>query len=148
MPNPPRATATELLGRSRYVLLTTFRRDGTAVPTPVWVVPMDGILWVWSAPDAGKVKRVRRSGRVQLAPCTLRGAPLGVPVTASATVVPAAEARRVLPALVTKYGWTARLTLFPITVGRWMGRPRGVGALAITLPVDGPTDQVVPQRSE
>ena len=139
--------ATELLGRSRYVLLTTFRRDGTPVPTPVWVVPLDGILWVWSAPDAGKVKRVRRSGRVLLAPCTLRGKPVGVPVTGSATVVPAAEAGRVLPALVAKYGWTARFTLFPITVSRWIGRPRGVGALAVTVTSD-PAGSDRPERPE
>lgn len=138
MPKTPQVTAAQLLAGSRYVLLTTFRRDGTAVPTPVWVVPLDGLLWVWTAPDAGKVKRVRRSGRVELAPCTLRGRPLGAAVPGMATVVADDQAGRVIPALVAKYGWQARLTLFPISAGRWIGRPRGVAALAVTVAPGAP----------
>ncbi|MEU6182867.1 PPOX class F420-dependent oxidoreductase [Streptomyces coeruleorubidus] len=63
----------ERLAACRYVLLTTFRRDGRAVPTPVWVMRDGDCLAVWSVADAGKVKRIRNSGRVTVAPCDWRG---------------------------------------------------------------------------
>lgn len=59
--------------RSRYVSLTTYRKDGTPVPTPVWHVPHDGELWIVTEADSGKVKRIRRNPQVRVAPCSLRG---------------------------------------------------------------------------
>ncbi len=61
------------IARSRYVSLTTFRRDGSPVATPVWHV-MDGDeLLIVSDAAAGKVKRIRNSGRVVIAVCDVRG---------------------------------------------------------------------------
>ena len=45
------------LGASRFISLTTYKRDGTAVPTPVWVVKDGSHLLVWTAKTSG-----RRSG--------------------------------------------------------------------------------------
>jgi uncharacterized protein len=59
--------------RSRYVSLTTFRRDGTPVATPVWHVVDGDELVVISDVDAGKVKRIRNSGRVVVTVCDVRG---------------------------------------------------------------------------
>jgi PPOX class probable F420-dependent enzyme len=59
--------------RSRYVSLTTFRRDGTPVATPVWHVVDGDELVVISDADAGKVKRIRNSGRVVVTVCDVRG---------------------------------------------------------------------------
>ena len=42
------------LGSERYVSITSFRWDGTAVATPVWVVPHDGRLYVPARPGAGR----------------------------------------------------------------------------------------------
>ena len=58
------------LGRGEYLLLTTFRKDGTPVPTPVWVAPgpTDDVIYAWSAKETGKVKRIRRSGDVEIGP--------------------------------------------------------------------------------
>jgi len=61
------------LARSRYVSLTTYRRDGTAVATPVWVVRNGDELFIVSDAGAGKVKRIRNSGRVVLTACSVRG---------------------------------------------------------------------------
>jgi hypothetical protein len=62
------------LAGERYVSLTTFRHDGTAVATPVWVVSDDGRrLLVWSGAETWKVKRIRRDPRVRVAPCDARG---------------------------------------------------------------------------
>jgi PPOX class probable F420-dependent enzyme len=59
--------------RSQYVSLTTFRRDGTPVATPVWHVLDGDDLVIISDADAGKVKRIRNSGRVVVTVCDLRG---------------------------------------------------------------------------
>ncbi|WP_432839281.1 PPOX class F420-dependent oxidoreductase [Dactylosporangium sp. CA-092794] len=63
----------EDIGKSRYVSLTTFRRSGTGVATPVWHALHDGELFVVSAADAGKVKRIRNDGRVTVTACDVRG---------------------------------------------------------------------------
>lgn len=87
----------ENLADAQFVALTTFRRDGRAVPTPVWVVPFDGGLGVWTPGSSGKVKRIRRDGAVTLAPCTRGGTPQGDAVPAppgcSTRPAPAGSAR-------------------------------------------------------
>jgi len=65
-------TAAEL-DRHRYMSLATFRRNGTEVATPVWFAAVDGRLYVVSAGEAGKVKRIRNASRVRVAPCDVRG---------------------------------------------------------------------------
>ena len=98
-------TPLDVLGRADYVLLTTFRqgrhrrsrrRSGSC--------GVGDELRVWTIRDAGKVKRIRRSGRVQVAPCTLRGEPRGESVDATARMLPDSEAPVVLNALAAKYG--------------------------------------------
>ncbi|MGK5676415.1 PPOX class F420-dependent oxidoreductase, partial [Micromonospora sp. URMC 106] len=79
-------TTLDRLASEKYVLLTTFRKDGRAVPTPVWAVRDGDALAVWSAADSGKVKRIRRSGDVTVAPCDVRGRPHGEAVPAHATL--------------------------------------------------------------
>ncbi len=124
----------DLLARTPFVLLTTFRRDGTPVPTPVWVVRNLGELLVWTNPQAGKVKRIRANGRAELAPCTRRGKPLGRSVPATGRVLGPDEIGTVLPALVGKYGLQARMTQLPHQLAALLGRPPvPVGGLALTL---------------
>jgi uncharacterized protein len=94
------------LDRQRYVSLTTFRRDGTEVATPVWSAAVDGLLYVVSGGDSGKVKRLRNSSRARLAPCDARGRIEGAWQDATARLVgddrTIARARAALKA---KYGW-------------------------------------------
>mgnify|MGYP000473367737 CR=1 FL=1 len=62
------------LAREKYVSLTTFRRDGSPVATPVWIAALDdGRLAFTTDPSSWKVKRVRRNATVELRPCTVRG---------------------------------------------------------------------------
>ncbi len=121
-------TPQEVLASSPYVLLTTFRKDGTPVPTPVWVVPGDGDLRVWTAPDAGKVKRIRRNGSVLLAPCSVRGKPSGASISGHARMLPDADVPAVVDGLRTKYGLLGRLLTLR---ARRDGSPRA--AIAITV---------------
>lgn len=117
------------LADSQFALLTTFRRDGTGVPTAVWVVPLDGgEIGVWTQAGTGKVKRVRRSGEVTVAACDRRGTPQGPAVPGTARILDDAGIRRVRDAVRRKYGLLGRV-LTAITQRRGAG-PAG---LAITL---------------
>ena len=63
---------------ARYISFRTFRRSGVAVDTPVWFASVDpDTHYVFSAADAGKVKRVRNSSTAQMATCDLKGGTLG-----------------------------------------------------------------------
>jgi PPOX class probable F420-dependent enzyme len=101
----------EQLGAEKYVLLTTFRRDGRAVATPLWVVPDGSGLAFWTPDGTGKVKRIRNSGRVTVAACDVRGNVRGETIEATARIGDTADRRRVGAGLKRKYGILGRLTL-------------------------------------
>lgn len=61
------------IARSKYVSLTTYRKDGTAVATPVWHVPNGDELIIITEAGTGKVKRIRNNSRVVVTVCSLRG---------------------------------------------------------------------------
>ncbi|GGL02309.1 PPOX class F420-dependent oxidoreductase [Salinibacterium xinjiangense] len=61
------------LGSERFVSLTTFRRSGVGVSTPVWIARDGDSLVVTTPASSGKVKRLRNSSRVQLQPCNRMG---------------------------------------------------------------------------
>jgi PPOX class probable F420-dependent enzyme len=94
----------------RYINLTTFRRDGRAVATPVWFVVHEGRLYVYTEAASGKAKRMRANGRAQIAPSDVRGRPLGPFVPAGARQVREEALRtRLEEAFRHKYGWQYRL---------------------------------------
>jgi PPOX class probable F420-dependent enzyme len=98
------------LGRERYVSLATFRRDGTQVKTPVWFAVVDGRMYVVSAGEAGKIKRLRHSSRALVAPSDARGGVRGGWRDATARLVTDGTViERAHRALLAKYGWQARL---------------------------------------
>ncbi len=66
-------TVVDEINRSRYVSLTTYRKDGTPVATPVWHVRDGAELVVVTEADSWKVKRIRNNSRVQVTVCDLRG---------------------------------------------------------------------------
>lgn len=120
----------ERLSRGNYLLVTTFRRDGTPVPTPVWVGRDGEELIVWTQAKAGKVKRVRNNGAVEVAECDLRGRPRGAVVTGRARVLDAAGSERGRALLKRKYGITGRIVIGASVLRR--GRT-GTVCLAIEL---------------
>ena len=61
------------LGNPKYIAVETFRKNGEGVKTPVWTVPKDGKLLVWTQGDSWKVKRARNNPRVRVAKCDMRG---------------------------------------------------------------------------
>lgn len=101
----------ERLSRGNYLLVTTFRRDGTPVPTPVWVGRDGDELLVWTQTTAGKVKRIRNNPKVELAECDLRGKPRGEVVTGTARILDAEETERARTLLKRKYGIAGRVVI-------------------------------------
>ncbi len=92
------------LASNRHALVTTFRRDGTPVATPVWAAVEAGRIYVRAERSSGKVRRLRRDWRALVAPCTASGRALGAPLPARGRVL---EAREELPAehaLARRYG--------------------------------------------
>lgn len=98
-------TLSDLTSR-RYISLTTFKRDGTPVSTPVWVVSDDGErLLVWSAAKTWKVRRIRRNPHALVAPSNFRGKERGDRLEATARLI---EHPRIEELLRQKYGWQKR----------------------------------------
>jgi hypothetical protein len=114
------------LAASRYVLLTTFRRDGTPVATPVWAAPLDGGLGVWTGPEAGKVKRIRRNPAVLVATCDVRGGNPGVAHPGRAELLDPAGVGQLLRQLRDKYGLLGRLTLLGSRLRGRLSRAAGI----------------------
>jgi PPOX class probable F420-dependent enzyme len=94
----------DLLQKYQYANLFTFRKSGEAVKTPVWFALSGGKAYVMTTADAGKTKRIRNNGRVQLGPSDQRGTPLGPTVDGVARVLPKEEERLAKEALDRKYG--------------------------------------------
>jgi hypothetical protein len=94
------------LSQTPYISLRTYRKNGTPVDTPVWCAAHENALYVFSADDAGKVKRLRNSTRAQIARCDVRGKLLGPWHDAVATIIDdQTDIQASLMALHKKYGW-------------------------------------------
>src|SRR5690349_17217400 len=65
-----------------HILLVTYKRDGTPVPSPVWFARDGDELFVWTEINAFKAKRLRRDERALIASCSPRGVPRGAPIAA------------------------------------------------------------------
>ncbi|MFH9011106.1 PPOX class F420-dependent oxidoreductase [Streptomyces sp. NPDC017943] len=103
--------ALDRLGSGKYVLITSYRKNGTPVATPVWVVRDGDALGVWTAADSWKVKRIRNRAGILVGPCDLRGNPTGDQVPATAEIADAATTARYRKLIARKYGLMGRLTL-------------------------------------
>ncbi|MCW6009103.1 PPOX class F420-dependent oxidoreductase [Micromonospora sp. CPCC 205371] len=114
------------LADEKYVLLTTFRKDGRAVATPVWAVRDGDALAVWTVADSGKVKRIRRSGSVTVAPCDFRGNPRGEAVAGRATLTGSVtDDDHIRKTMARKYGLMGRISMLGSRIRR--GREGTVG---------------------
>lgn len=115
------------LGSERFVSLTTFRRSGAAVSTPVWVARDGDALVVTTPEHSGKVKRLRHTARVELRPCSRTGRvdDAVAPVVASASILRDEASRRRLTDLIRrKYGLEYRIVMAIERLSRSGRRPR------------------------
>jgi PPOX class probable F420-dependent enzyme len=95
----------------KYISLETFKKNGEGVKTPVWFaadpasdLAGDGArLYIYTIGNTGKVKRVRNNGHVKIAPCTIKGDPLGDWADGNAEIVTGEIASRAMKLLNRKY---------------------------------------------
>jgi len=98
---------TELQGK-KYISLTTFRKNGAAVATPVWFGEESGKLYVMGNANSGKHKRIRNNPQVRLASCTIRGRVTGPEFAGKARILPESDRARARQTINRKY-WLARV---------------------------------------
>ena len=121
------AAALARFADTRQVLLTTYRKDGTPVGTPVHIAVDGPRAYVRTFDPSGKLKRMRRTARVEIAPCTLRGRVTGVPLAASSRNLAGDESAAAARRIEAKY---------PILHGRlipWFHRRKGLVTTQIEL---------------
>ncbi|AKJ08965.1 pyridoxamine 5-phosphate oxidase [Streptomyces incarnatus] len=119
-------TRLDRLGSGKYLLVTSHRKNGTPVATPVWVVRDGDTLGVWTAADSFKVKRIRRRADVLVGPCDLRGNPTGDQIPATAEITDAATTARYRDLIARKYGIVGRLTLLGSRLRRGLDGTVGI----------------------
>ena len=118
--------AFDALGDEEFVLLTTFRKSGVGVDTPVWVARDGDALLVITPDGTGKVKRLRNDPRVHLRPSTRFGRPSdnNAPIEATAAVLPRSETRNFSTQFRNKYGFQFAVAMFVERVFARRQKPR------------------------
>ncbi|MGF1240725.1 PPOX class F420-dependent oxidoreductase [Streptomyces sp. SID89] len=114
------------LGAGKYLLLTSYRKNGTPVSTPVWVVRDGAALGVWTVADSYKVRRIRNRADVLVGPCDVRGNPTGDQIPATAEITDPATTARYRGLIARKYGIVGRLTLLGSRLRRGEGGTVGI----------------------
>ena len=94
----------------KYLSIETYKRSGDAVRTPVWFVESNGALFVRTARDTGKFKRIRNNPSVKIAPCGGTGKIMGDWVQAQAGSAQESEADDAYRLLRSKYGLLYAIT--------------------------------------
>ncbi len=130
------------LAGEKYISFTTFRRDGTPVSSPTWLVRLDdGRLGFWTSSRSGKAKRLAHTARVTLQPSDARGRTKdgSSAVEGSAEIVAGGPVYdEVVTKVRAKYGFMTKITKFLNTLGH-LGKdfPYGDVAVVTTLPPGG-----------
>ena len=103
------ATTFSEVTKAKYVLLTTFTRDGRPKPTPIWIAADGDRALVITEKNAWKVKRIRNTPRVTLAVCDVRGNVKGEAIEAVASVMDDSQTESVYQAINKRYGIVGRI---------------------------------------
>ena len=114
------------LAQSRYLSLTTFRRNGMPVATPVWLAPDGDDLVVITGADSGKAKRLRNNPTVLLAPCDSRGRLKGSQIDGQALLEDESGTERIRSLIESRYGWQYRAISLLERVRRQQGTQVGI----------------------
>ena len=126
-------TSIASLAAGKCLSLTTFRRDGTPVATPVWLVRDGDALLVVTQADSGKAKRLRTDARVLLAPCDARGNLKGEQVEGTATLQDAVDTARTAQLIEARYGLLGKLLMWRSR--RAARKPGAAGQVGIRVSV-------------
>jgi len=81
-------------GKGHTTIVTSFRRNGMGVGSPVGTVASQGKLYFMTAADTWKVKRLASNPRVTVAPGTFKGEALGPALEGTARRLTGSEVKR------------------------------------------------------
>jgi PPOX class probable F420-dependent enzyme len=115
----------------QYYALKTFRRDGSWVSTPIWLAPASDRLYCYTPSRSWKVRRIRRDPKVEIAPSTFNGTPVGPWQGGTARVLADTEMPVAKRAMTAKYGNQFRW----FTIVTLLGRLRRHGGRAVALEI-------------
>jgi uncharacterized protein len=125
------ATTNGLDVAGKYLSLTTYRRDGSPVSTPMWFVEDEGRLFVTTAADSYKARRLRHNPAAMVVPCTARGVAKGDAVPVHVEFLSDADHARVDRLMAEKYR-VDRVLILPVyrLVTKLRGKASGEGDTA------------------
>lgn len=123
------------LDSAKYVSFVTYKRDGTPVATPVWIVPFDGGYAFTTEPHAYKVRRIKNDARATLTACDMRGKILDGAIThlGSAVLLDDAQASEVSRLIAKKYSVGVKLLGVMSFVKKMLGKASSAGDAAIKV---------------
>lgn len=133
-PNYPITPAIKAIYRANHNNLTTFRKNGNPVSTPVTCAEYDGVIYFTTGADSGKVKRMRNNPHVLLAPCTARGRVTGEAVEAHAHIITeVAEIYKARGALQSKYGLRRQAIFAVMKLAQLLRRQPGAEQIYVAI---------------
>ena len=125
------------LDAAKYISLTTFKRDGTPVATPVWVTGSGGVYAFTTGTTAWKARRLANNPAIEVQVCDMRGrvAPGAARYTGTGEVTSDSGALTELrSALGAKYGLQYKVLHVVEGVRKLVGRG-GDGRVAVRLSI-------------
>ena len=124
----PTGRIEDLRGRN-YCVLVTYRKNGAAIPSPLWFGIGNAKIYVHTG--GVKLKRIERNPNVLVAPCTFRGRPLGPPIKATARLLSSGKENDAEASIQSNYGFQRRI------YNRMLGDLDAVGTYIEITPMAG-----------
>lgn len=125
------------IDNARYISFLTYKRDGTPIATPVWVVPFENGYAFTTEPNAFKVRRIRHDARASIAACDMRGkvSPDATWFHGAAVVLNAEQTAEVIALIKKKYSIGTKLLALMDLYRKIIGKSSeiGDGAIKVTL---------------
>lgn len=123
------------LDSAKYASFVTYKKDGTPVATPVWIVPYDGGYAFTTDPDAYKVKRLKNDARATLTICDMRGNVKQAATThlGSAVLLDELQTRDVERLISQKYPLGVKMLSVMTIVKKVLGKGTSAGDAAIKV---------------
>ena len=125
------------LATAKYVALTTHKRNGDAVSTPMWIVGYDGVYEMMTADSSWKVTRIRNNPQVALQVSDMKGQVEAGSVahTGTATILAGDEATPIIERVRDKYGLAAKIMSVQRTVVRFLSREPSAETVGIRITI-------------
>ena len=129
----------EAIREAKYISFVSTRKNGTPVPTPVWVAPLpylgQNVFGFTTDANAGKAKRLAHTNTVTVQPCDIRGRIVqGSPIASgTAVVVSGTEAEKVRDAVAHKYGFTYKVFSIYLWFSEHFGNNRDKPETAVVV---------------